>query len=163
MGTPGLRAHVAGLPRLRRRLDDGRPRGHPLYPDARRGCPRIRTTHCGPEVRPAHDAPSRRGRPPRLAGEAVRRGPAGAGRARPQVMTKPRPKLFGSARAAVPGQADDARVLRWCRDVVSQVNALGPEMQARTDEGLRALTGSFRGRLSRGERLDDLLPEAFAA
>jgi preprotein translocase subunit SecA len=74
-----------------------------------------------------------------------------------------RPKLFGSARTAVPGQADDARVLRWCRDVVSQVNALGPEMQARTDEGLRALTGSFRGRLSRGERLDDLLPEAFAA
>lgn len=73
-----------------------------------------------------------------------------------------RPKLFGSARAAGPGQADDAGVLRWCRDVVSRVNTLGPEMEARTEEGLRALTGSFRGRLSRGERLDDLLPEAFA-
>jgi hypothetical protein len=33
-------------------LDDDRPRRHPLYPDARRGCPRIRTAHRGPEVRP---------------------------------------------------------------------------------------------------------------
>lgn len=73
-----------------------------------------------------------------------------------------KPKLFGSVRAAVPGKAADAEVLRWCRDVVSQVNALGPEMETRTDEWLQALTGSFRGRLSRGERLDDLLPEAFA-
>jgi preprotein translocase subunit SecA len=52
--------------------------------------------------------------------------------------------------------------LRWCRDVVSQVNARAPETRAQTDDELRALTDSFRGRLSRGEPLDDLLPEAFA-
>jgi preprotein translocase subunit SecA len=47
--------------------------------------------------------------------------------------------------------------------VVGQVNALGPEMGSRTDEALRGLSCSFRERLSRGEPLDDLLPEAFAA
>lgn len=36
-------------------------------------------------------------------------------------------------------------------------------MGSRTDEALRGLTGSFRERLSRGEPLDDLLPEGFAA
>src|SRR6266516_5945279 len=82
MGSPGFRAHLAGLRRLRRRLDDDRPRRPPLYPDPRRGCPRIRTAHCGLEVRPVHDAPSRRGQPPCLAGAAVHRGPARAGRTR---------------------------------------------------------------------------------
>src|SRR6266542_6326481 len=76
MGPPDFRAHLAGLRRLRRRLDDDRPRRYPVYPDPCRGCPRIRTAHCGPQARPVHDAPSRRGRPPRLAGAAVRRGPA---------------------------------------------------------------------------------------
>jgi preprotein translocase subunit SecA len=54
-------------------------------------------------------------------------------------------------------------VLRWCRDVVSRVNGLEPSMQALADAGLRALTGSFRERLGRGEPLADVLPEAFAA
>jgi preprotein translocase subunit SecA len=36
-------------------------------------------------------------------------------------------------------------------------------MESRTDDGMRALTGSFRARLARGEPLDGLLPEAFAA
>jgi hypothetical protein len=84
-GPPGLRPHLAGLRRLRRRVDDGRPRGTALYPHPGRGRPRIRTAHRGPQARPAHDAPSRRGRPPRLAGAAVRRGAARAGRSRPRV------------------------------------------------------------------------------
>src|ERR1700750_797905 len=97
MGAPGFRPHLSGLPRLRRRrLDDDRLRRHPLYANARRGGPRIRTAHRGPEVGPAHDAPSRRGRPPRVAGEALCRGPARAGRARPQVTTKPRYGLTAS-------------------------------------------------------------------
>src|SRR5437667_12212183 len=85
MGSPGFRPHLAGLRRLRRRVDDDRPRRHPLYAHAGRGRPRIRTAHRGPEVRPAYDAPSRRGRPPRLAGTAVRRGPARAGTAWPPL------------------------------------------------------------------------------
>ena len=46
---------------------------------------------------------------------------------------------------------------------VDRINALEPEMLARSDEELAALTPAFRERLAAGETLDDLLPEAFAA
>ena len=47
---------------------------------------------------------------------------------------------------------------------VAQVNALEPDMQAKSDGELRALTAAFKGAARRaGEDLDALLPEAFAA
>ena len=46
---------------------------------------------------------------------------------------------------------------------VDRINALEPEMVAKSDEELAALTPAFRERLAKGETLDDLLPEAFAA
>jgi preprotein translocase subunit SecA len=52
---------------------------------------------------------------------------------------------------------------RRCEAMVGPINALEPEMQARSDAELRELTDVFRKRLADGETLDDLLPEAFAA
>jgi preprotein translocase subunit SecA len=52
---------------------------------------------------------------------------------------------------------------RRCEAMVAPINALEPEMQARSDAELRELTDVFRKRLADGEDLDDLLPEAFAA
>ncbi|HEX8134917.1 MAG TPA: preprotein translocase subunit SecA, partial [Actinomycetes bacterium] len=52
---------------------------------------------------------------------------------------------------------------RRCEAMVAPINALEPEMQARSDAELRQLTDVFRKRLDDGEDLDDLLPEAFAA
>jgi preprotein translocase subunit SecA len=76
-------------------------------------------------------------------------------------LKRPRSKPPGEpAPGSGPG---DGEILRWCREVVARVNALGAEMESRTDDALRALTGSFRARLARGEPLDGLLPEAFAA
>ncbi len=46
---------------------------------------------------------------------------------------------------------------------VAQVNALEPDMQAKSDGELRALTAAFKERAEAGEDLDALLPEAFAA
>ena len=46
--------------------------------------------------------------------------------------------------------------------LVDAANALEPEMMARTDSELAAMTPAFKERLERGEPLDDLLPEAFA-
>jgi preprotein translocase subunit SecA len=57
----------------------------------------------------------------------------------------------------------DAGMLAWCRDVVARTGEFGPAMGARDDRELRDLTPAFRERLARGESLDDLLPEAFAA
>jgi preprotein translocase subunit SecA len=54
------------------------------------------------------------------------------------------------------------RALAKYREVVERINALEPELQALSDEGLRARTANFQQRLAQGETLDDLLPEAFA-
>src|SRR5690606_6532320 len=53
--------------------------------------------------------------------------------------------------------------LRRLSEKVAQINALEPEMEKLSDEELRGLTPKFKERLARGESLDDLLPEAFAA
>ena len=63
-------------------------------------------------------------------------------------------KMFGSK---------NERELRKMQPAVDRINALEPAMQAMSDEELRALTGRFKERVERGEPLDDLLPEAFAA
>jgi preprotein translocase subunit SecA len=47
--------------------------------------------------------------------------------------------------------------------LLAQVNDLEPKMQALSDEELRGSTTRFRERLAKGEALEDLLPEAFAA
>ncbi|GBF93465.1 translocase subunit chloroplastic [Raphidocelis subcapitata] len=49
------------------------------------------------------------------------------------------------------------------QDRVDAINALEPAMQALSDEQLRAKTEEFKQRVKRGESLDSLLPEAFAA
>ena len=63
VGPAGVRAHVAGLRRLRRTLDDGRPRRTPLHPHPRHRRPRLRTPHRGPTRRRPHHPPPRRARP----------------------------------------------------------------------------------------------------
>ncbi len=57
----------------------------------------------------------------------------------------------------------EGKPLKQYQKVVDKINALEPEMQARSDEELGHLTVEFRERLAAGEDLDDLLPEAFAA
>ena len=54
------------------------------------------------------------------------------------------------------------RELKRMRKVVARINALEEAMQALDDNALRAKTDEFRSRLSEGEKLDQLLPEAFA-
>ncbi len=55
------------------------------------------------------------------------------------------------------------RELKRMQPLVDAINALEPEMEAKSDAELAALTPAFRQRLEQGESLDDLLPEAFAA
>ncbi len=54
------------------------------------------------------------------------------------------------------------RELKRMSKVVVQINALEPQMQALSDDALRAKTTEFRERYAKGETLDQLLPEAFA-
>ncbi|MFY9416652.1 MAG: preprotein translocase subunit SecA, partial [bacterium] len=57
---------------------------------------------------------------------------------------------------------DNERELRRLGRIVGQINALEGDMKKLSDGELQAKTAEFKGRLSRGETLDQLLPEAFA-
>ncbi|HEX4300518.1 MAG TPA: preprotein translocase subunit SecA [Gammaproteobacteria bacterium] len=54
------------------------------------------------------------------------------------------------------------RLVRGMRREAQKVNALEPDVQALSDEALKAKTAEFRKRHEAGESLDQLLPEAFA-
>ena len=55
------------------------------------------------------------------------------------------------------------RELKRMAPLVDVINGLEPQYQALSDAQLNAKTAEFKERLSRGESLDELLPEAFAA
>ena len=61
--------------------------------------------------------------------------------------------LFGSR---------NERLLKQLGGLVKKINALEPQMQALSDDALKAKTQEFRDRVAKGETLDKLLPEAFA-
>ncbi len=56
----------------------------------------------------------------------------------------------------------EGRKLRAFEEIVTRVSSLAESVRALTDVELRTKTDEFKGRLARGESLDDLLPEAFA-
>jgi preprotein translocase subunit SecA len=55
------------------------------------------------------------------------------------------------------------RVLKERWPIVQKIASLEPSLQALSDEALQGKTAEFRDRLARGQTLDDILPEAFAA
>lgn len=68
------------------------------------------------------------------------------------------PKLLTS----IFGSRND-RLLKQFRGTVVRINALEQQFEALSDGALRGKTQEFRDRLAKGETLDELLPEAFAA
>ena len=69
-------------------------------------------------------------------------------------MFKSITKMFGRS---------DEKVIKKMQPDVDEVNELEPEFQRLSDDELRAVTVEFKRRITEGEDLDDLLPEAFAA
>src|SRR5262249_21009926 len=62
-------------------------------------------------------------------------------------------KIFGTK---------NARVIKGMRPIVVRIGELEPSMQAKSDSELQAMTPEVRRRTDSGEKLDDILPEAFA-
>jgi preprotein translocase subunit SecA len=69
--------------------------------------------------------------------------------------------MFGGFAKAIFGSSND-RYVRSLRKIVEQVNGLEPTISAMTDDELKGQTAIFRQRLANGQKLDDILPEAFA-
>ncbi len=68
---------------------------------------------------------------------------------------------IGTIAKKVFGTPNDRKV-KSVRPLVEKINALEPEYEALTDEGIKEKTESLAQRAMKGENLDDLLPEAFA-
>ncbi|NBX41814.1 MAG: preprotein translocase subunit SecA, partial [Gammaproteobacteria bacterium] len=62
-------------------------------------------------------------------------------------------RIFGSR---------NERIVKSLQREVHSAATFEPELKALDDVQLRAKTDEFRGRLAKGETLDQLLPEAFA-
>jgi preprotein translocase subunit SecA len=59
-------------------------------------------------------------------------------------------------------RAGEGRAVKELVRISLQVNKFEPEISSLDDQSLRAKTDSFKERLSKGETLDSILPEAFA-
>jgi preprotein translocase subunit SecA len=68
---------------------------------------------------------------------------------------------FGTIAKKVFGTANDRKV-KAARPLVDKINALEPEFEALSDEGIKQKTEELAKRAMGGESLDALLPEAFA-
>jgi len=62
-------------------------------------------------------------------------------------------KLFGS---------NNDRILKKIQPLIDEINSIEPDIQALSDTQMSEKTQEFKSRLSQGETLDELLPEAFA-
>ncbi len=69
--------------------------------------------------------------------------------------------MFGGFAKAIFGSSND-RYVKSIMKIVDQINALEDEISVMDDDRLKAQTQLFRDRLTAGETLDDILPEAFA-
>ncbi|MEO0782332.1 MAG: preprotein translocase subunit SecA [Pseudomonadota bacterium] len=62
-------------------------------------------------------------------------------------------KIFGT---------QNDRKVKATRPLINQINALEPEYEALSDQGLIDKTAELKARVAEGESLDDVLPDAFA-
>ena len=69
--------------------------------------------------------------------------------------------MFTKVLAKIIGTKNE-RELKKLRPIVQRINELEPKIQNLSDEELARKTIEFKERLSKGETLDELLPEAFA-
>src|SRR5471032_1222920 len=69
--------------------------------------------------------------------------------------------MLGALARSLFGTAND-RVVKGFDRPVAKINALEPEFAKLSDAELRGKTAEFRDRLAKGEKVDDLLVEAFA-
>ncbi|PPB82612.1 preprotein translocase subunit SecA [Albidovulum inexpectatum] len=68
---------------------------------------------------------------------------------------------LGTLAKKVFGTPNDRKV-KSVRPLVEKINALEPEFQKLSDDGLKQKTNELRERVQKGESLDSVLPEAFA-
>src|SRR6201995_4229639 len=69
--------------------------------------------------------------------------------------------MLGALARRLFGSAND-RYVKSLGHIVAAVNEMEPQLEALSDEELRARTTQFKQQLADGAELDDILPDAFA-
>ncbi|MBA4163330.1 MAG: preprotein translocase subunit SecA [Erythrobacter sp.] len=69
--------------------------------------------------------------------------------------------MFQTIAKSLFGSSND-RYVKSIGKIVNQINALEPQIQALSDDELKAQTDKFRRQIDDGASLDDIMPEAFA-
>ncbi len=69
--------------------------------------------------------------------------------------------MFGGLAKSLFGSSND-RYVKSLNPILAKIASFEPSLQAMSDDELSGQTVKFRARLADGEKLDDLLPEAFA-
>ncbi len=69
--------------------------------------------------------------------------------------------MFGKIAKSLFGSSND-RFVKSLMKIVARINDLEPHYEAMDEDALKAQTQLFRDRITGGETLDDILPEAFA-
>ena len=69
--------------------------------------------------------------------------------------------MFGGLAKSLFGSSND-RYVKSLNPILAKIASFEPSLLAMSDEELSGQTAKFRARLANGEKLDDLLPEAFA-
>ncbi|MDY1007027.1 MULTISPECIES: preprotein translocase subunit SecA [unclassified Sphingomonas] len=69
--------------------------------------------------------------------------------------------MFGGFAKSLFGSSND-RYVKSLNPILAKIASFEPALVAMSDEELSGQTAQFRARLANGEKLDDLLPEAFA-
>ncbi len=69
--------------------------------------------------------------------------------------------MFGGFAKSLFGSSND-RYVKSLNPILAKITSFEPSLVAMSDEELSGQTAKFRARLTNGEKLDDLLPEAFA-
>ena len=70
--------------------------------------------------------------------------------------------MFGNLIKGIFGSQNE-RELKKMSPLVDRINQLEPDFQGLSDSQLKAKTTEFKEKISKGESLDDILPEAFSA
>src|SRR3972149_2055534 len=69
--------------------------------------------------------------------------------------------MIGSLIKKIVGSKNE-RELKRIQPLVDKINQIESKVSPLSDESLRAKTSEFKGRIERGESIDEILPEAFA-
>ena len=65
--------------------------------------------------------------------------------------------MFNNLLTSIFGSRNE-RLLKQLAGIVKKINALEPQIQALSDDQLKAKTEEFKARVAKGESLDKLLP-----